>query len=166
MHFLQRYRLWGLLILLIVLNAVVFWPKKKSGGAFADRSFPPGEFGGPPREPDAKMKARFEAMLKNMTAEERSAFEERRKADRAFFESLKNLSGEERRKKMEEHRAANPPPPTPAGQKPGPPPMAADGDNGDGGKGGPAGNGGPHVPSPSVRRGMDQRIVDSQGGGS
>jgi hypothetical protein len=182
MHFLQRHKLWFLLVLLLGLNLVIFWPKKKAIG-----EFPPGSPGqtadGRPPEPDEKMKAKFEEMLSKMTPEQRQAFEERRKTDEAFFDSLKSLSEDERRKKMDEYRAKNPPPAMPDGMKPpGPPPTAGNkgndssagnGGNGSGGGngGGPGGNGSQdgsstHVPSPSMRRSLDQQIVNSQNGAS
>jgi hypothetical protein len=97
------------------------------------------------------MRQRMEAALQKMPAEQRKAVEERMKADRAFFESLKDLPEDQRRKKMQEHFAENPPPP---GFGPGGP--------GPGGHGGDPGNGDPiQLPPPDVRRSMDQQIANS-----
>lgn len=163
----KRYQ-WGaaLLLLLVAVNVFVYWPGKKSKAVAGRMPLPPGEMkAGRPPEPTAEMKARFEAMLAKMSEAERKAFAERRKADEAFFESLKNLSETERRQKMEEHRAANPPPPMPGGGPGGPPP-ARGGEGGDsaqgGGKGGP-GDGKVRIPPADARRNMDQQIVNSQG---
>ena len=82
--------------------------------------------------------------------------------ERAFFDSLRNLPEQERRKKMEEHFAKNPPPQIP-GLEIGPPPGAGTGGGGMGGPDGGLQSG--YLPSPEVRRSMDQHIVDSQKNG-
>ncbi len=102
-----------------------------------------------------------------MTSEERQAFEERRKADQAFFESIKALPETERRAKMREHMAKNPPPRFPGGPPPdGFVPGSALAGGGDGsGQGGPGGDGKVRVPPADVRRGMDQQIANGQQAG-
>jgi hypothetical protein len=101
----------------------------------------------------------MELALQTLTPEQRQAFEQRMQADRAFFETLRDLPEDQRRAKMQEHFAKNPPPegfdpgsmPPPDGPPPGGP-----GDNG------PGFNGPMHLPPPSVRRSLDQQIANSQ----
>lgn len=163
-RFLQRYGLWGILVLILLGNAVVYWPAKKSKVAGRFSGPPAGDFKeGKRPEPTAEMKARFEAMVAKMSEADRKAFEERRKADDAFFESIKNLPEEERRQKRQEYRAQNPPPKLPEGMG-APPAGGAGGPGGDGGSGGPGGGNGPHIPPVDVRRGMDATIVNAQKG--
>jgi hypothetical protein len=162
----RRHKLAILLALLLTLNAVRFWRAKHSSeatrgvgrpfgppGAPGSADGPPGDpgSGNPFPEPDPAMRQRMEAALQKMPEEQRKAFQDRIKADRAFFESLRDLPEGERRKKMQEYFAQNPPP---EGFGPGSP-----------GAGGPGEleNGQPiQLPPPDVRRSMDQQIANSQ----
>ena len=119
------------------------------------------------------MRARFLASLQQLPTEQRQQVEERMQADRAFFDSVRDLPEQERRAKVAEHMQENPPLQIPglefAGGPGGPPgaaPGGTNGGNGNGeGKDGRGPRGAPdqgHIPDPSVRRGMDQRIADSQ----
>ena len=162
--FLQRYKYWLLLAILLLLNVVRYWPAKH---ATAFGGGPPGGFGanGFP-QPDAQMQARIDAMPE----EQRTAFQTRMKADREFFDTLKTLPDAERQQKIQEHFAQNPPPFPPGGMQPGgpgvpggSPPPGGPGGPGDGGGpgGGPGSGDAPRIPAPDGRRGMDQGLIDS-----
>jgi hypothetical protein len=125
----RRHKLAMVLAILLALNAFRFWNGKA-------------------------MRQRMEGAWKNLPEEQRTAMQARMQADRAFFESLRELPEDQRREKMREHFDQNPPPP---GFDPGFP-----GGGGPGGGGDPA-NGDPvHLPSPEIRRSMDQQIANSQ----
>lgn len=158
-------RLWaGILFGLLVANVAVYWPRTGKAGDPARR--PPGLEGD--GSPEA-VRARFEAALENLPDAQRKEAQERLAADRAFFESVKDLTEAERREKVREHFAQNPPLPIP-GLENMRPPLNRNGSTG----GGPGGNsGGPPVPpgggpgrnrlpEPSERRKMDRQIADSQ----
>jgi len=162
----RRHKLAILLAALLALNAVRYWHGKhasdasRGGGQSFGPPGVPGSASGPPGgpgsanpfpEPDPAMRKRVEAALQTMPEEQRKAMEDRMKADRAFFESLRGLPEDQRRKKMEDYFAENPPP---SGFGPGAP-----------GAGGPGDleSGEPiQLPPPDVRRSMDQQIANSQ----
>jgi len=155
---LQRHKWWLLLAVVLVLNAIRYWPVRHAAPGFGAGGPPPGGPGGPGggafREPDAAMLAQIQAMPQ----EQRAAVEQRMREDKDFFASVQNLPETERREKVQQHFAENPPPFGPPGP-PGPPPGGAGG--GPGGPGGPGDGGAPHIPPPEVRRGMDQGLVNS-----
>lgn len=169
-----RWLLVGLAIaLLIGANFVIRWPHGKTS---SDKgSFPPGpppdiagnspnSSASPSGSPDT-MRERFQAALQALPADQRKTIETRLAADRSFFDSVRNLPETERQEKIQQHFAQNPPP-----QIPGLAPLSPDGTTAPGSPEGPGGGpGGPghgpesgHIPPPSVRRSMDQHIVDSQ----
>jgi hypothetical protein len=154
----RRNKLAILLAVLLALNAVIYWHGKHPSKAFPGgwRSPGPSENADSANAfpaPDPAMRQRMEAALQKMPKEQRKAVEDQMKADRAFFESLRDLTEDQRRAKMQEHFSQNPPPP---GFGPGGP--GAWGPTG----GGP-GNGDPvHLPPPEARRSMDQQIANSQ----
>lgn len=150
-------RRWYLFLLaaLVVANIFLRWPSGKAN----HETFPP-----PPgvngNGPGGEFEEKIQAALQKLPVEQRTAIEERRNADRQFFETLGNIPPEERRKKIEAYFAKNPPPQIPGLEFP--PPPGANSDHA-GGPGDP-GNGGPengHIPAPDVRRGLDQGIVNS-----
>jgi hypothetical protein len=154
----RRYKLAILLMALLALNAVRYWHGKHPSETFRRA----GRLPGPPGDPaaadsfsgtDPAMRQRIEAALQKMPAEQRKAVEDRIKADRTFFESLRDLPEDQRREKMREHFAQNPPPPDFDPGFPGP----------GGQEGGGPGSGDPvRLPPPDVRRSMDQEIANSQ----
>jgi len=155
-NFSLRHKWAILLAVLLALIALKSWHAKHHSEASrgGERGFAPPEAGSSDnlfREPDPAMRQRMKAALQNMPQEQRQAVEDRMKAERAFFDSLRDLPEEQRRKMMLEHFAQNPPPP---GFPPGGP-----------GGGGPGDldNGEPmHLPPPDVRRSMDQEIANSR----
>lgn len=155
---------WLILPLLLLANLVLHWPFGKQ-----DRTGPPAPPGLEGRGPGQDFQTKIQAALEKLPAGERVVIEERIQADRKFFDSLGNLSPGERRKKVEAHFAANPPIKIPGLELPPPPPgNGAPGAPGggpgglEGGAGGPDGGpGSGHLPSPDVRRGLDQGIVNS-----
>jgi hypothetical protein len=153
----RRRKLALVLVILLALTAARFWHGKVSPGASraGGRNFgPPGALGvnDPFPEPDTAMRKRMEAALRNVPADQRKTIEDRMKADRVFFESLRDLPEDQRRKKLQEHFAQNPPPP---GLGPNGPGSGAPGD---------MDNGEPiRLPAPDIRRSMDQQIANSQG---
>ena len=160
----RRRKLAIVLAMLLALNAARFWHGKNAPGG----SRGGGRVLGPPGAPgadrgggadhpfparDAAMRQRMEAAWQNMPADQRQAMEDRMKADRAFFESLRNLPEDQRSKMLQEHFAQNPPPP---GFGPGGPKARGPGN---------MENGEPiQLPPPDVRRSMDQQIANSQKG--
>lgn len=114
----------------------------------------PGRSGGPPG------RERMEEMLKKLPAEQRKVMEDRMAEDRKFFDSIRDLSEEERRQKIQEHFAQNPPPFSPNGDGGPMPPPGSGGGNGPGAD--PFGKGGMHLPPPEARRSMDQQIANTQ----
>lgn len=173
---LRQRRLWiAVLLGLLVVNLVVHWPW--GGGKMAmDR--PPGR---PPEgQPTEEMRAKLESALAKLPESQRVAIQARMEADKAFFDSLKSLPEAERRQKMQEHFAQNPPPQIPGMERMGPPPgVGGPGGPGGGGDGkdsassdgqgvdgtkdrAPDGSAPSRIPEPSVRRGMDQQIANSQ----
>jgi hypothetical protein len=157
--FFRRHRLAILLAALLLLNTVRFWHRKHHPEAFRTASRLPGPPGDPAAAnsfpaPDSAMRKRIEAALQKMPEEQRKAVEDRMKADRAFFESLRDLPEDQRREKIQEHFAQNPPPP---GFDPGLPGAGGPGGGGDPGNGDPV-----HLPPPEIRRSMDQQIANSQ----
>ena len=158
----RRRKLAIVLAMLLALNAARFWHGKGSPGASrgGGRIFgPPGAPGADPGRGadnpfparDAAMRKRMETALQNIPEDQRKAIEDRMKADRVFFESLRDLPEDQRRKKMQEHFARNPPPPGLGPDGPGPA-GAGDMENGE-----PI-----RLPPPDVRRSMDQQIANSQ----
>lgn len=138
---------------------------------------------GPPpgAQPTEEMRAKLESALAKLPESQRVAIQARMEADKVFFESLKALPEAERRQKMQEHFAQNPPPQIPGMERMGPPPGAGGGPGGPGGSGdgkdsassngpgaegakdhAPDGSAPSRLPEPSVRRGMDQQIANSQ----
>lgn len=163
-HPVRRYGLPLLLLILLSLTVVRYWPRKGASASFPGRSAAGAarKAGGPQEfaPPDPVARERMEQALQKLTPEQRQAFEQRMQADRAFFDALRDLPEDERRAKMEEHFAKNPPP---AGFDPGSMPPPPDGAPPGGPGDGPPGFGGPmHLPPPSVRRSMDQQIANSQ----
>jgi len=161
----RRHKLAILLAVLLALNAVIYWHGKHPSKAFPGGWRPPGRPGTAGSAdafpaPDPAMRQRMEAALQKMPQEQRKVVEDRMKADRAFFESLRDLTEDQRRAKMQEHFAENPPPP---GFDPGLPGAGGPGGGGDPGSGDPV-----HLPPPEIRRSMDQQIANSlkQMGGS
>jgi len=152
----RRRKLAIVLAMLLALNAARFWHGKDSPGA----SRGGGRIFGPPGAPgadnpfparDAAMRKRMETALQNMPEDQRKAIEDRMKADRVFFESLRNLPKDQRSKMLQEHFAQNPPPP---GFGPGGPEARGPGE---------IENGEPiQLPPPDVRHSMDQQIANSQ----
>jgi hypothetical protein len=169
---LSRDKLAYMLAILIVLNAIRFWPHKKldaepgfpplppgrpANGAPPSPNFNPGDPSGPPD------RERMEAMLRRLPAEQRKVVEERMEADRKFFDSIRDLPEQELRQKAMEHFAQNPPPFLP-GADGAPMPLPSGGGAGGGGTPGADffGKGGMHLPPPEVRRSMDQQIANGQ----
>jgi len=162
---LQRHKWWALLAVLLLLNVIRYWPKKPAKTAFGPGQMPPpmgaagapGDGGGPDGmpfgAPSEAMRRRMEAMLKQLPADQRKAAEDRMKADKEFFDSLKDVPEDQRQAKIQQHFADNPPPP---GIGPGGP---------GGGPGGPSGPGSfepTHLPPPEARHSMDQHIANQQ----
>jgi hypothetical protein len=135
--FLRRHKWWLILAVLLVLNAIHYWPTKHTTRRQAGGPPPPGGF----PQPDAAMEAR----INSLPDDQKLAVEDWMKQDRDFAASIQNLPEAERREKMQEHFSENPPPP--GLPFPGP--------------GGPDDGGAPHIPPPDVRRGMDQGLVNS-----
>jgi hypothetical protein len=167
---LARYKWWLLLTVLLILNAIRYWPAKHASRAFVGGP-PPGAMGAngfPP--PDAAMQARIDAL----PDDQRKAVEDRIQEDKDFFASVQTLPDTERQQKVMEHFAQNPPPPGmpfpgPGGGPPGlgggaggPGPVGpGNGGPGNGGPGGPGDGGTPRIPPPEVRRSMDQGLVNA-----
>ncbi len=162
MQFSRRAKIGGsVLAALLLANLITFWPSKKATATAASRPGGPADISrdGAPPPPNEEMRARFQASLQKLPAAERQQVEERMQADRAFFDSVRNLPEQERQAKIEEHMKENPPLQIPGLDfvgGPGGPPGSGFGGNG------PGGPGKGHIPDPSVRRSMDQRIADSQ----
>lgn len=168
MQFSRRTKIGGgLLAVLLLANLVTLWPSKKAARSGPRPGDVPANFTqGVPPAPTEEMRLQLQASLEKLPADQRKQVEDRMQADRAFFDSVRNLPEEERRAKMAEHRQTNPPLQIPgfefAGGLGGPRSNTnIESRDGDGlGPGGGPGKG--HIPDPSVRRGMDQRIADSQ----
>ena len=160
----RRSPLTILLVILLIMNGIRYWPHKHPAGPSAKvPGLPPpgGPMGAPPEggafsEPNAAMPERMKAILQKMPAEQRKAFEDRMDKDRIFFASLRNLPEEQRRQKIADYFAENPAPP------------GFDPANGGPGIGGPGGPGGPEdggafpIPPPAERRSLDQQVANSQ----
>jgi hypothetical protein len=177
---LRQRRLWiAILLGLLMVNLAVHWPwaGRKSDMA-RSHGVPPGMPGGQPSE---EMRTRMESALAKLPEAQRTEIQARMEADKVFFDSLKNLSEAERRQKMQEHFAQNPPPQIPGMERMGPPPGAGGGPGAPGSSGeskDPVSSSGPgndgakdrapdgsatsRLPEPSIRRGMDQQIANSQ----
>ncbi len=175
--FLRQRRLWiAVLLGLLLVNLVVHWPWTGRKVAMDRPPGPP-----PGGQPTEEMRTRLESALAKLPESQRVAIQARMEADKAFFESLKALPEAERREKMQAHFAQNPPPQIPGMERMGPPPGAGGGPGGPGGssngtesassngqEGGgskdhaPDGSAPSRLPDPSVRRGMDQQIANSQ----
>ncbi len=156
------------MLILLLSNLILHWPSKKP----AKMGFPGP--GGAPGQPSAEMRAQFEEALQKLPEDQRAVVTQRMEDDRAFFDSVKALSEQERQQKIQEHMAQNPPPQIPGMPAPlsspnpgdtngvaGAPGSAGGAGNGSGGPGG----GGPesgHIPEPTVRHSMDQNIANSQ----
>ena len=155
----RRRKLAMVLAILLALHAFRFWNGKHPPATFP-RAGRPGDPPGEPAAanpfpaPDPAMRQRMETAWKNMPEEQRTAMQARMQADRAFFESLRELPEDQRREKMREHFDQNPPPP---GFDPGFPSGGGPGGGGDPADGDPV-----HLPSPEIRRSMDQQIANSQ----
>lgn len=167
MQFSRRAKIGGgLLAVLLLANLITLWPSKKEVPASRPDGPPPvGPNGGPP-VPSEEMRLQFQASLQKLPADQRKQVEDRMEADRAFFASVRELPEQERRQKMDEHRRENPPLQIPGFEfagGPGGPRRNTNTESGGGEGRGPGGGPGKgQIPDPSVRRGMDQRIADSQ----
>jgi hypothetical protein len=158
-NFFQRHKLPIVLGLLLALAALRYskgrHPSEEFRGAQRTVPSPRGQIGADsPPEPDPGMRQRIEGALQKMSEKQRKSVEDRANADRAFFESLRNLPEDQRREKMEEHFEQNPPP---QGFDPGAP-----------GAGGPGVGGDPHngdaipIPPPDERHSLDEQFANSQ----
>jgi hypothetical protein len=155
----RRYSLPFLLLLLLALNGIHYWPRRHALGVLPRQSranapdVPAGPNDG--AQFDAVMRQRMEAALQKLPPEQRQVADERMQADRSFFESLRGLPEDQRREKLEKYFAENPPPSgvAPESLPPGGPGL----------DGGPPGDGGPmHLPAPAIRRSMDQQIANAR----
>jgi hypothetical protein len=154
----RRTAIWGgVLLILLVSNLVIHWPKHPKETAKGNAPEMPGTPGDPPPE----MKAQLEEALQKLPEDQRAAVTQRMSDDRAFADSVKDLPTQERQQKIQEHFAENPPP-----QIPGMPSPLNGGSGANGGAGSAPGSwGGPqsgHIPPPEVRYGFDQQIANSQ----
>jgi len=173
-EFLNRYKWWLALAVLLILNGIRYWPAKHAAPAG-----PPGVGRGFPT-PDAAMQAKIDAL----PDDQKEAVNNWIRQQKDFFASVQNLPDDQMQQKMMEHFFQNPPPPGMPFRNPGGPPGAGPdgnpppggGNGGTGGPGGaglgrPGGNGGPpgagtpHIPPPAVRRGMDQGLVNAMKNG-
>jgi len=173
---LNRYKWWLLLAVLLILNAFRYWPAKHAAAHAFEGGPPPGMDRGFP-QPDAAMQARIDAL----PDDQKTAVEDWLKDGKDFSDSIQSLPEADRRQKMMEHMMQNPPPPGMPfpGSGGGPPGAGAPGGGGpgnggpgNGGPGGPPGGPGgpgdgdiPHIPSPDVRRNMDQGLVNAMNSG-
>jgi hypothetical protein len=148
----------GLLLLLILANLVIHWPRKTHSKVNAAGA--PHGVQRAPDNPPAEIKAQLEAAVQNLPEDQRAAVTQRMSEDRAFFDSVKDLPEQERQQKTQEHFVQNPPPQIPGMPSP------SDSERGPGNDHGtPVSGEGPqsgHIPSPEVRYGMDQQIANAQ----
>jgi hypothetical protein len=157
-EFLRRYKLAILLLGLLALIALRFRQGKYTSDAFRQAQHPARSPGAAVPadsfvESDPGMRQRIEGALQKLSEDQRKTVEGRMKADRALFESLRDLPENQRREKIEEFFDQNPPPLfDPASPGIGRP-----------GGGGVPENGDPvHLPPPEIRRSMDQQMANSQ----
>lgn len=169
--FIRRYWLALILVLCVVINVFIYWPKKSEerGG--------PGMAGGPGRE-------RMEQMIESLPADQQAEARAHMAKMDEFRESVANLPEDERREKMREFFDENPPPQIAGmpggpgrpnqGDAPNDGPSVANGGEGadgprtvsnDGNDRGPGGGGpgrGARVPPVEVRKQMDKQIAQAQ----
>jgi len=166
-EFLNRYKWWLVLAVLLIFNVIRYWPAKRAapaGPPAAGRGFP---------TPDAAMQAKIDAL----PDDQNEAVKDWMQQQKDFFASVQNLPDDQKQQKMMEHFSQNPPPPgmpfrdpggSPDAGPDGSPPGGGAGGSGlgePGANGGPPGDGTPHIPPPDVRRGMDQGLVNAMKNG-
>lgn len=154
----------AVLLVLLAANGVRLWISHRSAVS-AMPGFPGGPGGpdGPPPFDDA-MQERVTKALEKLPPEQRQPLQERFDAERAFFESVRNLPPAQRRLKMMAHFAQNPPP-AELMLALGPPPGVTDGPGGPGGPppGAPGADGRtPRIPEPGIRQTLDTQIINAQ----
>jgi hypothetical protein len=163
--FLQRYKWFFVLAVLLILNVIRYWPVKHASLS-ASTGLPPGMGSGSFQAMDpARMQAMgaaIQARIDALPDDQRAAAQQRMQQDREFFASLQNLPQSERMAKMMEHFMENPPPPRMM------PPMPQGGmppGSGGGGFNGFQANGGvPPILPPDQRQPVEQSIVNMMRG--
>lgn len=164
-NFLQRYKWFLPLAVLLILNVIRYWPVKQASrnassglpsgmGSGGLQAMGPGGF--------QAMGAAIQARIDALPDDQKAAAQQRMQHDREFFASLQNLPQSERMAKMMEHFMENPPPP---GMMPPMPPGGMPPGSGGGGFNGFQGNGGvPPILPPDQRQPIEQSIVNMMRG--
>jgi hypothetical protein len=139
--FLQRYRWFLLLAVLLVLNGIRYWPVKHVASIPA----------GPAAMGAGGWQAAIQARVDALPPDQKPAIEERIQQEKDFFVSLQNLPPEDRMSQMMQHFRDNP---LPAVLQP-----PAAGQNG-GAQGGFGTDGVPTIQPPEVRRGLEKMFAN------